>query len=191
MGQPGHVNASRLGISNFWNYNSLDYDKRNFLNNILIKKILIYLYSYTSLRFKNIFYNNKWFLNLKHNHINLNIFYREKIARVHFRDEVSHYFIRQKMFYHFSSKIQIFRFNNWLCVIWYLYNQNFNLNKFKKFVPVKKKSKNEELIKLCSKFDYLKKKILKIFMIKLFIYFKFKNFKIYNNIYDNLFLYNL
>lgn len=127
MGQPGHSVINRLGISNFWNFNTIGIrqDRRNFLNNFLIKNLLI-----TYLKFKNYFFyefycNNRWFKLPKYK-IDMNIFWRDKPAiipyynaNIKFASSIN----RRLILNFFSSKIQIMRYEDWIIVIWYVYNK--------------------------------------------------------------------
>ncbi len=194
MGQPGNVNASRLGISNFWDFNSFDWDKRNFLNNFIIKKLLIYLFSYSSIKLNNLFYNNKWFPVIKHITPCKMLFYKQQMAKLHYREEITYYYVRYRVFIHFSSKIQIMRARKWIFIIWYLYSQDHKQIKFNYYLnPKLLKEINDRQQKLLKfgKFVYKNKFINKILLLKIFFFFKFYNFKMYNNNFTNLFLYNI
>lgn len=198
IGQPGNVNSSRLGISNFWDFNSLDLDRRNFLNNFVIKKLLIFLFSYSSIQWNNIFFHNKWFKKIKHLKPNKMCFYRIKEAKLRWTDYCSvDYYIRYKPFFHFSSKIQIMRTDKWICIMWYLYSRNdkqYNFHLYLKPKLLKILQKKKEMSKWLDydKPKFLKLKLIqKIILLKFFLFFKFYNYKLYNNINTNLFLYNL
>ena len=191
------MNVSRLGISNFWDFNSWDYDRRGFLNNFLIKKLLIYLFSFASIKLNNLFFHNKWFPILKHKIPHKMLYYRQKRAKLHYRDEITYYYIRYRVFWHFSSKIQILQTIKWVCIIWYLYSQNSKQFDFK-FYLIKKLNKNkyalnDDLNLEPRTFSHLKWKtrISRILWLKIFLLFKFYNYKNYNTIYTNLFTYNL
>lgn len=128
MGQPGHSVINRLGVSNFWNFNTIGIrqDRRNFLNNFIIKQLLL-MY----LKFKNYFFyelcsNNKWFP-LKKKILNMNIFWREKPSLIPYYKaniKIASAITRRLLLNIFSSKIQIMRYEGWLIVIWYIYNKS-------------------------------------------------------------------
>lgn len=138
MGQPGHSVINRLGISNFWNFNinSINKDKRNFLNNFIIKRVLIQFMKFSNFFLYEFYYNNRWF-GFKKRFDSHNKYWRLKpsiIPWYQINMEFNFYWYRfnQSLFY--SSKVQIMRYNNWIIVLWFLYEiKNFQKQKIETF----------------------------------------------------------
>lgn len=175
MGQPGHSVINRLGISNFWHFNTVGIrkEKKNFLNNFIIKQVLINFVKYKNYFFYEFFYNNKWFEYNKNN-LNINMFWRTKpiiLKLIIYRKTLKVNNIRTRICHLnvFSSKIQIFRYEDWIIVIWFIYD---------------KYTKTQFIIEHQSKF--LKKYItmyeskIPLFYIKYFILYKLKYYKSLN-----------
>lgn len=145
LGQPGHSVINRLGISNFWNFNTIGIrqDKRNFINNFIIKKLLITYFKFSNYFFFDLYHNNKWF-NFKCEKASSSLFWKLKACIYDFfgkRLFTNYYWTRLYKTNNYSTKIQIFRYEGWLIVSWFLYektswnalNKNSILSKNKKF----------------------------------------------------------
>lgn len=192
MGQPGNKVINRMGISNYWSYNSLIYDKRNFLNNYAIKKMLNFILSYTHIIHNNkYFYNNKWFSIYNNKQTIKFKYFRKIIIKIKWKKEIYKYFIKRKIFYNYSSKIQILRYWDWLLIIWFIYSTNFKSYKFENIKNYfrEKQKENSERSKKYKLIKY-KKHFYNLLLIKLYFLYKFFYYKIYNNINLNFFLYN-
>jgi len=128
VGQPGHSVINRLGISNFWNFNTIGIrqDRRNFLNNFIIKKLLLMYLKFKNYFFYELYGNNRWF-SLNKKPINMNIFWREKPSLIPYYNaniKIASAINRRLLLNIFSSKIQIMRYEEWIIVIWYIYNKS-------------------------------------------------------------------
>lgn len=178
MGQPGHVNASRLGTSNFWNFNSFDHDNRNFINNFFIKKMMKYFYHYSVKEFRDVFFNKKWSKKLIHKNVPVMYYYRQVVISVHWAPATIVYDRRVPRYKYYSSKIQILRYKSWFILFWFLYTTVYKRKSFRNYltsVDGRFKPINNSHLKLVT----IKSKIYKVLLYRLYIHYKLYNFKKY------------
>lgn len=127
LGQPGHSVINRLGISNFWNFNTIGIrqDRRNFINNFIIKKLIIIYFKFSNYFFFDLYHNNKWF-NFTIKKTSSSLFWKLKACIYDFfgkRLYTNYYWSRLFKTNFYSTKIQIFRYEDWIIVSWFLYNK--------------------------------------------------------------------
>lgn len=172
MGQPGHSVINRLGISNFWNFNTIGIrqDRRNFINNFIIKKLIIIYFKFSNYFFFDLYHNNKWF-NFTIKKVSSSLFWKLKACVYDFfgkRLYTNYYWSRLFKTNFYSTKIQIFRYENWILISWFLYN--------KTSWSFLSKNKNKILSKN-KKFYWMSVSFSSLLYLKFFILLKLKKLK--------------
>lgn len=119
-------------------------ERRNFINNFLIKNVLIKYLKFKNYFFYDFFINNRWFTYKRQLPI-LNIFWRIKPSLIPYYNanfQIASHTVRRLIQSFFSSKIQIYRYEGWIIIIWYIYNKTFkhiNPRNFKSTLKIFKK----------------------------------------------------
>jgi len=130
VGQPGHPVLNRLGISNFWNYNTVGKweDKRNFINSLTIKRLMIYYIKLNNYFIHEYYANNKWFnVNTKDYRGFRNLYWRVKTSIIPYysmNKPFVRYEWRARMLSFYTSRLQIYRYEGWLIIGWFVFNSS-------------------------------------------------------------------